>query len=439
MVETVHVDDRLTLLLLLLMLIQADQSISQDQPQEQQPSSSSTALPPIPIHTKVEDAASPALPPVPPTLDQGGDIKPAAPSNSIFSPTSTSAPSQPPQQQQPIQPAPPPLPQGMPKEQTKYALAMLRTLKKKAEAAPFLQPVDPVALGIPTYPDIVKKPMDLSTVERKVTNGTYKNVDEFSSDIRLIWQNAYTFNGSENPVSKMGNTLSTLFEKQLLKMPTLASIQAAQAAALAKRSESPTMEKKAKAPAPAGGAAAPAPKKKATNAQGGAAGPSKAAVKKEQQNQQQMQHPHQQGGIPMSGVPMQGMQGMQGMMPGPMPGQDGKPPPKKGKKAQQAAMQQQQQQAQGMFGMQGGMGGMMGMQQQGPTPQQQAQQHQQMVQQLLNQEQVKFCLDVIRELFKKQHSAFAYPFYEPVGECLRQIIDKTHSHADLLYCLLVLV
>lgn len=33
----------------------------------------------------------------------------------------------------------------------------------------------------------------------------------------------------------------------------------------------------------------------------------------------------------------------------------------------------------------------------------------------LNNEQLKFCKEVIKELMKKQHSPFAYPFYEPVG------------------------
>ena len=39
----------------------------------------------------------------------------------------------------------------------------------------------------------------------------------------------------------------------------------------------------------------------------------------------------------------------------------------------------------------------------------------------LNNEQLKFCKEVIKELFKKQHSPFAYPFYEPVGQCFQSI------------------
>lgn len=272
----------------------------------------------------------------------------------------------------------------MPKEQVKYGLAIIRQLKRKNEAAPFLQPVDPVALGIPHYPDIIKNPMDLSTVEKKLTEGLYKEVEEFSSDMRQIWQNCYTFNGGDSPLSKWANTLSTLFEKQLLKMPTLASIQAAAQAALVKRSESPSHEKKAKAgagnPMGAGGAGqAGANKARRTSmAQGG--GAPKPQIKKDQQH-----HP---GG-------------------GPSQGGDNKP--KKGKKNQQGL---QDGSGGGMYQQHPGMGGMMS----GPSQAAQQQAHQQQMQQLLNQEQLNFCKEVMTELWKKQYSSFVYPFYEPVGE-----------------------
>jgi len=267
----------------------------------------------------------------------------------------------------------------MPKEQVKYGLAILRQLKKKNEAVPFLLPVDPVALGIPHYPDIVKKPMDLSTVEKKLTEGLYKEVEEFSSDMRQIWQNCYLFNGGDSPLSKWANTLSSLFEKQLLKMPTLASILAAQQAAIVKRSESPSHQLKGKSSlgnsmGSSGQAGAGANKaRRSSTAQGGAPKPQ---VKKEHQSQQA-------GG---ADKPKKGKKNQQG-------GQDG------------AGMYQQHQ---GIGG-----GGMMG-----PSPAQQ-QAHQLQMQQLLNQEQLNFCKEVMNELWKKQYSSFAYPFYEPVGECNR--------------------
>lgn len=42
---------------------------------------------------------------------------------------------------------------------------MLNTLMNSKTAAPFLQPVDPIGLGIPDYPTIITRPMDLSTIQ----------------------------------------------------------------------------------------------------------------------------------------------------------------------------------------------------------------------------------------------------------------------------------
>ena len=47
----------------------------------------------------------------------------------------------------------------------KKCLKILEILKKSLNVWPFLQPVDPIKLKIPDYFDIVKEPMDISTVE----------------------------------------------------------------------------------------------------------------------------------------------------------------------------------------------------------------------------------------------------------------------------------
>lgn len=51
--------------------------------------------------------------------------------------------------------------------------AVLKVLKQLPQAAPFLQPVDPVLMRIPDYPEIVKHPMDLGTIDKKLTDGQY--------------------------------------------------------------------------------------------------------------------------------------------------------------------------------------------------------------------------------------------------------------------------
>lgn len=84
---------------------------------------------------------------------------------------------------------------------------------------PFLQPVDPVALNIPHYTDIVKEPMDLSTIQAKLANNQYENGDAFESDVRLIFKNCYLFNPLGNDVHTMGLKLEQFFNKKWASKP----------------------------------------------------------------------------------------------------------------------------------------------------------------------------------------------------------------------------
>jgi len=55
----------------------------------------------------------------------------------------------------------------------------------------FRKKVEPEKLGIPDYFDIVKRPMDLSTVSRRLKTNVYSSdLVEFISDMRQIFMNA---------------------------------------------------------------------------------------------------------------------------------------------------------------------------------------------------------------------------------------------------------
>lgn len=84
---------------------------------------------------------------------------------------------------------------------------------------PFLHPVDPVALNIPHYLDVVKHPMDLSTVQAKLANNQYENGDAFEADTRLIFKNCYAFNPEGNDVYNMGQKLEQYFNKKWASRP----------------------------------------------------------------------------------------------------------------------------------------------------------------------------------------------------------------------------
>ena len=90
----------------------------------------------------------------------------------------------------------------------------LDILKKSKESWPFKTPVDPVALQCPHYFEIVKKPMDLSTIATKLKKKEYENVAGFRDDVRLIFHNCKLFNRPEDPVYKSGTALLEIFEKR---------------------------------------------------------------------------------------------------------------------------------------------------------------------------------------------------------------------------------
>ncbi|KAI0757215.1 Bromodomain-containing protein [Daedaleopsis nitida] len=115
--------------------------------------------------------------------------------------------------------------------QWRFCASTVRTLKRMKDATPFINPVDPLALGIPHYPNIIKRPMDFSTIERKLnasnptkpdsnsTNPRYLNADQFVQDVRLIFTNCVTFNGPDHPVTHMGKRVEAVFDKQIKQMP----------------------------------------------------------------------------------------------------------------------------------------------------------------------------------------------------------------------------
>jgi len=105
------------------------------------------------------------------------------------------------------------------REQRRYCGTIIKDLKKHRDSAPFLAPVDPVILNIPDYPSIIKKPMDLGTIEQKLNNLEYETVDDFANDMNLIFSNCYLYNGTEAPVSQCASNLEKAFNKLLHRMP----------------------------------------------------------------------------------------------------------------------------------------------------------------------------------------------------------------------------
>ncbi|KAI0485614.1 hypothetical protein F4859DRAFT_511808 [Xylaria cf. heliscus] len=79
----------------------------------------------------------------------------------------------------------------------------------------FLTAVDPVALNIPNYFKVIKKPMDLATMTEKNHDGEYKTTKDLEKDMKLIVHNSEMFNGPEHEVTNQARQLEELLKTQL--------------------------------------------------------------------------------------------------------------------------------------------------------------------------------------------------------------------------------
>jgi len=87
---------------------------------------------------------------------------------------------------------------------------VLKSLRNHRHGWAFDYPVDP-----PDYLDIIKNPMDLGTIQKKVDNEQYRAIDDFAADVHLTFDNAMLYNGDGSDVHDMAKQLRAKFEKLL--------------------------------------------------------------------------------------------------------------------------------------------------------------------------------------------------------------------------------
>lgn len=69
-------------------------------------------------------------------------------------------------------------------ESFKKIYKILQAIKRHDYSEPFVEPVNPKLVS--DYHTVIKEPMDLSTVEKKLRAGEYENGYQFAMDMRLI-------------------------------------------------------------------------------------------------------------------------------------------------------------------------------------------------------------------------------------------------------------
>ncbi|PVU94735.1 hypothetical protein BB561_002305 [Smittium simulii] len=77
-----------------------------------------------------------------------------------------------------------------------YYLEILDIIDKRDKLGTFSKPVS--LDEAPYYCDIIKKPMDLTTIRKKVHSFDYSNLKEFESDLMLVFNNCITYNENKS-------------------------------------------------------------------------------------------------------------------------------------------------------------------------------------------------------------------------------------------------
>ncbi|OQR91754.1 hypothetical protein ACHHYP_20169 [Achlya hypogyna] len=112
-----------------------------------------------------------------------------------------------------------------------------KELMKHELSWPFLEPVDPVKLNIPTYFQIIERPMDLGTIQTRLQAtpseeqddmvnvfgpqaalATYSTLEEYKVDLLLVFANAVKFNGDDGRIESVGNMAKRMRQYALRRL-----------------------------------------------------------------------------------------------------------------------------------------------------------------------------------------------------------------------------
>jgi hypothetical protein len=86
--------------------------------------------------------------------------------------------------------------------------------------SPFVEMVDPDRDGAPDYFDIIKEPMALAEVKRKLVGNEYDTVQSWERDVNLIWTNAKAYNGDDTLFTHMAMEAQLWFTQKMKRFPS---------------------------------------------------------------------------------------------------------------------------------------------------------------------------------------------------------------------------
>jgi hypothetical protein len=111
-------------------------------------------------------------------------------------------------------------PQDGQEEPLKKMGKIVNSFFKSPDAVPFLEPVDWRGLELYDYPEVVKQPMDLGKIKRKLERKQYDTAAECASDIRLVWANCMVSDAGPRFASPALPFLTMPYRNTMLRIRT---------------------------------------------------------------------------------------------------------------------------------------------------------------------------------------------------------------------------
>ncbi|KAG8046311.1 hypothetical protein GUJ93_ZPchr0008g12241 [Zizania palustris] len=106
------------------------------------------------------------------------------------------------------------------------ALEAIKKVMKMDAAEPFNTPVDPVALGIPDYFDVIDTPMDFGTICQNLERGDkYMNSEDVYKDVQYIWDNCTKYNSKGDYIIELMKRVKKGFMKNWLPAGLYSDVQ----------------------------------------------------------------------------------------------------------------------------------------------------------------------------------------------------------------------
>ena len=88
----------------------------------------------------------------------------------------------------------------------------LNNIEEEPKSYEFREPVAWKELGLTDYPEIIKKPMDLGTIKKKMETKQYSNIEDIANDVRQVWQNCMLYNRDGSEYYHLAEQFSVGFE-----------------------------------------------------------------------------------------------------------------------------------------------------------------------------------------------------------------------------------